>query len=303
MKNIIKLTASCLILFSMIEIKAQNLIQNGYFESSSPLVSNFTNSSYPSCPDGQNGEFYRLWQTTNLIGWQYAGTIDLHHRNHWDMGGQGNQHIDLNSNGVIQQSVFGLKKGEEYTLSFLSSVHSLLDKTNNAKARVQVIDSTGIILFDTIITKIKNNANIPGIPIPDVWINENFIFTAISKKVEVKFSGLSGSRSNLGVLIDSVVLCSKNTLSINKNNNFINPIKIYPNPSNGVFKIQMNHGFETELTYQLEVMDNTGKVIINMDNLLNNTEQVLDLSQFAKGFYTIKIISGDGIQTEKLILK
>ena len=81
------------------------------------------------------------------------------------------------------------------------------------------------------------------------------------------------------------------------NNQFsnISKIKLYPNPSNGIVKIA------TEKSVNVTVMDISGKVVFNFENVSN--ENNLDLSSLQKGAYLIKMSNEIGSETQKLILK
>jgi len=72
-------------------------------------------------------------------------------------------------------------------------------------------------------------------------------------------------------------------------------IKLYPNPSTGIVKIN------TENTVSVIVTDISGKVVYSMDNVTKETQ--MNLSSLQKGIYLAKIIDGDSEQTQKIILK
>ena len=76
-----------------------------------------------------------------------------------------------------------------------------------------------------------------------------------------------------------------------------NSFSIYPNPSNNIFNIDLNNnnGFE------FEVVDITGKVIINRSKVSSNSYQ-LDMSQYSSGMYFINITANNKTATKKLIL-
>jgi hypothetical protein len=71
--------------------------------------------------------------------------------------------------------------------------------------------------------------------------------------------------------------------------------KMYPNPSNGIVKIN------TESPVDVVVMDITGKVVYTMNQVTNETQ--MNLSSLQKGIYMAKVISEGSEETQKIILK
>jgi hypothetical protein len=72
-------------------------------------------------------------------------------------------------------------------------------------------------------------------------------------------------------------------------------LKMYPNPSNGIFHVA------TENQVAVEVTDILGKVVYTMNQVTNDT--TINLSNLQKGIYLAKISSSEGVQTQKIILK
>lgn len=66
-------------------------------------------------------------------------------------------------------------------------------------------------------------------------------------------------------------------------------VSLYPNPTNGLFTVDLNHN-ET-----LQLLDNNGKV------LLVQTNNTIDISNHPNAMYFVQIISNNNIQTLKLI--
>jgi hypothetical protein len=67
---------------------------------------------------------------------------------------------------------------------------------------------------------------------------------------------------------------------------------LYPNPTNGI----LNIGNKDLIKIQL--FDLTGRIIKEY-----NPNPLVDLSNFSKGIYLIKLISDEGIMTDKIIIK
>lgn len=95
-----------------------------------------------------------------------------------------------------------------------------------------------------------------------------------------------------GVILDNFSI--QGTLSVNDFSS--NSFNIYPNPSNSVFNIELNNINE----FDFEVIDITGKVIINKNKISNSFYQ-LDMSQYASGMYFINITASEKMVTKKII--
>ncbi len=74
------------------------------------------------------------------------------------------------------------------------------------------------------------------------------------------------------------------------------PINIFPNPSEGIFTLDINEDFKEA---NLMVYDMYGKQIVAVDKLEQSTQ--IDLSDYAAGIYFVKLIKGNTCKTEKLI--
>lgn len=96
-----------------------------------------------------------------------------------------------------------------------------------------------------------------------------------------------------GVILDNLRI--EGTLGIEDFS--ANSFSIYPNPSNNIFNIKLNNINE----FEFEVVDITGKVIINKNKISNNSYQ-LDMSKYSSGMYFINISADQKTATKKLIL-
>ena len=75
-------------------------------------------------------------------------------------------------------------------------------------------------------------------------------------------------------------------------------IKVYPNPSNGLYNLRINK-FSGKVAIQ--VTDINGRVVYNTTDDKFNTEKTIDLSAFQSGIYVLKV-TGDNLNySEKLI--
>jgi hypothetical protein len=84
-------------------------------------------------------------------------------------------------------------------------------------------------------------------------------------------------------------------LSIEENP--MSAVMIYPNPSTGIFNIDLQ-GFES--TVKMEVLNSRGQLIFNAE--LNASYQ-LDLTAQPQGVYFIRLINSSSVHLEKIIVK
>ncbi len=94
-------------------------------------------------------------------------------------------------------------------------------------------------------------------------------------------------------IMQSVV--ASNSLANTNFENTISKIKLYPNPSTGIVKI------ETLNPVSLVLTDIAGKTIFTASQVTSETQ--LNFSDLQKGIYFAKMSDGTSIQTEKIILK
>jgi len=86
----------------------------------------------------------------------------------------------------------------------------------------------------------------------------------------------------------------------------INPmdqeLTLYPNPGGGIFNISCLISEKTPI--QLHVIDPKGQIIIheNIPAFIGKYVKQIDLSAYAKGFYTIEIIQGNNRQVKKVVV-
>ena len=79
-------------------------------------------------------------------------------------------------------------------------------------------------------------------------------------------------------------------------------IRTYPNPTEGALTVEFGHSLND---VQVELIDLTGKVILadTWTKLLEGEMKVLDLQGLASGSYVLRLISEEGMRTEKIRVK
>ena len=68
--------------------------------------------------------------------------------------------------------------------------------------------------------------------------------------------------------------------------------KLYPNPTTGIITI------ETDIDFRIELLDVSGNLIHEQ-----STGPIIDMSEFSKGVYFVKIITSQGISINRIILQ
>jgi Secretion system C-terminal sorting domain len=85
-------------------------------------------------------------------------------------------------------------------------------------------------------------------------------------------------------------------LSVSSNLTTEKDIKIYPNPSNGNFKIKSLSNLESE---KYKIYDICGLII--KEGIIKETEEEIDITNYSNGIYIIKIIGENSSERKKII--
>ena len=85
-------------------------------------------------------------------------------------------------------------------------------------------------------------------------------------------------------------------------NDMLNTISVYPNPTSGLFNISTSNANFTQLT--ISVLDIQGKEVYNTSdkNNSNNYNKEINLDGLAKGIYYIKLNTGNAVKVQKVVL-
>jgi Secretion system C-terminal sorting domain len=115
---------------------------------------------------------------------------------------------------------------------------------------------------------------------------------------------LSNSHDDNGITIDDIMIRgNKNTQGVNEYSNEMG-LSIYPNPANEVAKV--NFKLTAEASVVLNVYDVAGKLIYTENKgtmAQGNHFSYLNISSFAKGFYTVSVQTSIGNSIVKLIVQ
>ena len=86
-------------------------------------------------------------------------------------------------------------------------------------------------------------------------------------------------------------------LIVNSNNFTENEIKVYPNPTNGIFKLNISND---SLNKSYKLYDTQG--ILLKEFLFTDTEEIIDISNYSNGIYILKT-TGQNVTDYKKIIK
>jgi hypothetical protein len=123
-----------------------------------------------------------------------------------------------------------------------------------------------------------------------VMVFSNGEVTELDPVYSTRLAASDGNFANSGV---SMITGVKSATGIDVEQ--ANTLRIYPNPSDGLFTIQ-----GADASMKVMVMNSHGQVVYQSDRLLSDK---LDLSAQPAGIYFIRLIGNDQIRTEKVIIQ
>ncbi len=131
-------------------------------------------------------------------------------------------------------------------------------------------------------------------------INLSAIGVTANSNVQFRFElGTDGCNGNDGWYIDEIVIynCSA-VLSVTDLNSIENNIRVYPNPSNGLFTLKKINTIDL---IKAEIFDINGRSIKTVDLSSMQTETEINITNFASGVYFMSLTSKDAKSVIKLI--
>ena len=118
-------------------------------------------------------------------------------------------------------------------------------------------------------------------------------YTGITTPVTFRFYGWNAEAAGGTFSIDNVVI-SGNTTTLSVKQNNIAGLTMYPNPTNGVLRINSNSNEVKEVV----IYDMLGKQVLK-----TKTENTINTSAISKGIYVVKITEAGKTATRKLIVE
>lgn len=106
----------------------------------------------------------------------------------------------------------------------------------------------------------------------------------------------NASKSNTGSIVFNTPLAIQNMASVNS-------LNIFPNPTRGMFNLSMN--LNKQQTIVVKIYDDLGQLIEQQNYAKQNgiMVQQYDMSTYAKGIYTIQVITNDGVTYRRVIMQ
>jgi hypothetical protein len=101
------------------------------------------------------------------------------------------------------------------------------------------------------------------------------------------------SREDINVYVD--------TCATSINDELITNISVYPNPSSGIFTLELNNIIEKNTI--LTIVNSVGKVIYSEKLEIGERTKDINLSEYSKGIYFLEIETENRILNKKLVLK
>lgn len=182
--------------------------------------------------------------------------------------------------------------GNTYTSNNSTATHTIPNGAANGCDSIVTLNLT----FNTVDVSVTTNGNTISADLSGAsyqWIDCG-TNTAISGETNQSFTATSnGSYAvviNDGTCTDTSACQTITGLSIDKQDS--ENISIYPNPSNGQFKVVSNNSFDYYIT------DLAGKVVLRGTFTNNKT---LDLSHLESGVYLLNIQMDEGLYSKRLI--
>lgn len=270
---------------------SQNLIPNGDFELGPDSISYGWNWwSDTICGSGDTVYGPDFWIVTNLTPDRQVETDPYFPTSCRDttFAQSGNAYIIVGADAVGQDEagkttlISPLEKDSAYRLSYFISM-----QTAGSGSVIPVIVefrfSTG-----------GNNILSPTVTTTS-WQFVDTIFTALANSDEIEI--LASSVASGGPMlanIDNIMLVKESSTGFSNFHQRNKQIKIYPNPSDGVFYIDSYESAE------VIIYNAVGTQIIR--NAFANTIHCFDFSQLQKGIYFIQIKTKQQTVTQKLLL-
>lgn len=127
------------------------------------------------------------------------------------------------------------------------------------------------------------------------------VYNQLAVQVAVEGTGLN-IPGDIGVFSIPTGLIACQTTGINTQSKNVD-LTIFPNPSNGIFNLNINTTTVKEL--EIKVLNSIGQVVFaknNFNNIVNINEQI-DLSNNASGIYFVTVTTEKSITTQKLIIQ
>jgi hypothetical protein len=187
----------------------------------------------------------------------------------------------------IYNNIFASVTGANNTM-FTGNIPSVLDSSNNINATNYLtlgftnpaIDDYSLTTASTLAIDNGTNAG-----------NTNTGFSLTPVNMYQSFTTALLPRTITGAAIDIGAYEYAASTGISENQ-FPATISLYPNPSNGKFQLRIDNVL-LGVHYNLEIYDVHGEKVHSTVDLIQQTSNGIDLSNFAKGIYFVRLLTDD----------
>lgn len=180
----------------------------------------------------------------------------------------------------------------------ISSFGSLnTEKIHNLAGKYEAFYGTPFNLDDLDVSANLNLDSICYVKVVDVIGNINMPYANFDIDSNIINDPWPTPFNTCGFDLDAVgVINNKNSLGINNTENVIS-IKIFPNPATNIFTIDV----ENKIINNVEIYSSYGKIVLAKNIKSQNNVQI-NVSDFVKGLYFVKVSSENFVKTEILIV-
>ena len=138
--------------------------------------------------------------------------------------------------------------------------------------------------------------------------NNQWYYNNIAISGATNQSYLATQTGNYYVLtqVNNQCFSKSDTISINvigiKENNITTDLKIFPNPTNGLLTIEFENNVNGSL--YIEIANELEQTILRTSmDCFGKCKKTVDMTNYPKGVYILKIITSLGVSSSKIILK
>jgi len=166
--------------------------------------------------------------------------------------------------------------------------------TKNFTIKIQFSEKVENFTIDDINVYNGSGSNLVEVDVDSVWNADISALGSGVVTVRINTGSLTDIAGNENAVIEwSIVYTNSDLLLLQELG-----IKIYPNPSNGKFRIDMTERNVEQIT----ILDISGR-LIHKENLKQQSSKEIDLSEFAKGIYILKLNVNNKELTSKIIIE
>ncbi len=226
---------------------------------------------------------------------------------------------EVSPKGISPDGLIPLNTGDlSYTIHFQNTGTidayniGIIDTLNsNIDPKSLVITGTSHIVSPEWLAPGVVKFNFYNIQLPDSSSNEAASHGAIRFKVKLNAGLPSGTqiRNRANIYFDyNAPIATNTTLNtldyiegVNDQTSISGNLKVYPNPSNGKFTIEITGNKEQPTV--IDIYNMFGEKVYSMPTVQMHSSYSMDLSELSKGIYFVRLVGKEKSYTEKIVLQ